>query len=76
MLVLRRKCGESLTIGDDIKIVCLGIERGQIKLGIQAPRSMSVLREELLEKAVSVDSILEEQNDLVLDYTAVKSMEQ
>ena len=51
MLILTRKVGEAIIIGDDIEVVVLGInEYGQAKLGINAPRSVSVHREEIHKK--------------------------
>jgi carbon storage regulator len=47
MLVLSRKIGESISIGDDINIKVVSIDRGSVKLGIDAPKSMIILREEL-----------------------------
>ena len=48
MLVLSRKCEESIKISDDIVITVLEIRRGAVRLGIEAPRQMRVLRTELL----------------------------
>ena len=50
MLILTRKIGESIIIGDNIKITVLGINRGQIKIGIDAPKEVAVHREEIYEK--------------------------
>jgi carbon storage regulator len=47
MLVLSRKTDQSLILGEDITITVLGIEGDRVKLGIRAPRSVSVLREEV-----------------------------
>jgi len=47
MLILTRKLGESVTIGDDIKITFLEIKGKQIKLGIEAPPDIDVHREEI-----------------------------
>ena len=49
MLVLTRKPGESIRIGDDISIVVIEIQRGQVKLAIDAPRDIPVHREEIYE---------------------------
>lgn len=48
MLVLSRKRDDAIVIGDDVRITILKIDRNGIRLGIEAPRSTSVLREELL----------------------------
>jgi carbon storage regulator len=47
MLVLSRRCGESVTIGPDIRVVVLGIKSGQVRLGIEAPPVVAVHREEV-----------------------------
>ncbi|QAY67756.1 carbon storage regulator CsrA [Paenibacillus protaetiae] len=47
MLVLGRKKGESLLIGDDIEIVILEVNAETVKIGIQAPKQVNVLRKEL-----------------------------
>lgn len=49
MLVLARKLDESILIGDDITIKVISIEKGVVKLGIDAPKSVSIIRNELLE---------------------------
>ena len=50
MLVLSRRVGERLLIGDDIEIVVLEAKSGQVRLGIEAPREIPIVREELLER--------------------------
>lgn len=47
MLILSRKENESITIGDSIKIKVIGIDKGSVKLGFEAPPEMLILREEL-----------------------------
>lgn len=50
MLVLGRRPGENIRIGDDIKVIVLEVRGGQIKLGIEAPLSVQVHREEIYER--------------------------
>jgi carbon storage regulator len=50
MLVLTRKLGESITIGDEIRVTVLGIQRKQVRLGIEAPREIVVHREEVYKE--------------------------
>ncbi len=49
MLVISRKPGESLMISDDIRITILSIAGDKVAVGIEAPKSLKVVREELLE---------------------------
>jgi len=49
MLVLTRKVDQSIIIGDDIRIVIVDVRGDQVKLGIQAPKHISVHREEIYE---------------------------
>jgi len=48
MLVLSRKLGEKIVINDNITITVIDIDRGKIRLGIEAPRNIPVYRQELL----------------------------
>ena len=50
MLILTRKLGESITIGDDIRVSVLGIRGRQVRLGIEAPVKVVVHREEIYVK--------------------------
>ena len=51
MLILRRKAGESLVIGDEIKVAVLDINEGSVRLAIDAPKRITILRSELLQAA-------------------------
>ena len=55
MLILTRRVGEALMVGDDTKIVVLGVKVSQIRLGINAPKDVKVHREEIYEK-INVDT--------------------
>ena len=50
MLVLSRRLGETLVIGDDVNITVLGISGHQVRLGIDAPKEISVHREEVYNR--------------------------
>lgn len=50
MLVLTRKAGESIMIGDDIEVTILITKNDQVKIGIKAPKSTEIFRKELLEQ--------------------------
>ena len=50
MLIITRKKGESLMIGDDIEIIISKIDDGSVKIGIEAPRNIQILRKELYEE--------------------------
>lgn len=62
MLVITREIGEALIIGDDCKIVILGLDRGQVKIGIQAPKTTPVHREEVykrIQHQKAIDAVCE-----------------
>lgn len=47
MLILQRKAGESLLIGEDVEVSVLSVDAGRVRLAIQAPKSVPILRSEL-----------------------------
>ncbi|QLB13836.1 carbon storage regulator CsrA [Bisgaardia hudsonensis] len=59
MLILTRKAGESLLIGDDISITILNIRGNQVKIGVNAPKEVSVHREEIYQK---IKELQDEEN--------------
>ncbi len=50
MLILTRKLDESITIGDEITITVLEIEKGHVRLGINAPKHVAIYRNEIYER--------------------------
>ena len=65
MLILTRRIGETLIIGDDVNITVLGVKGNQVRLGMNAPKDVSVHREEIYlriqqEKGLSIDDLPEQ----------------
>jgi carbon storage regulator len=58
MLVLSRKLGEKIFIGENICITVVDIDRGKIRIGIEAPRDVPIYRQELLPLAQQTGSTL------------------
>ena len=56
MLILTRRIGESIIVGDDITFTVLGVKGNQVRVGVNAPKSVSVHREEIYQR------ILHERN--------------
>ncbi len=64
MLILSRKNGEGIAIGDEIRIRILEIKGGQVRIGVEAPQEVTVHREEIYQK------IVEENKRAALDAQA------
>lgn len=62
MLVLARKVGQQIVISDDIEVTVLEVRGDQVRLGINAPRSVPVHRSELLKQAAEQDPPAEGDN--------------
>ena len=67
MLVLSRRLGEVLVIGDNIKVQVLGISGNQVRLGIAAPKSVSVHREEVYLRIQGEQEAIKEQEQALLN---------
>ena len=50
MLILTRRMGETLMIGEDVTVTVLGVKGNQVRLGVNAPRNVAVHREEIFER--------------------------
>lgn len=68
MLVLSRKIGEAIMIGDHIELVVLGVEGDVVKLGLEAPRDITINRKEIY---LSIQQSNEEAAQSELDYSKI-----
>ncbi len=62
MLILTRRVGETLMVGEDITVTVLGVKGNQVRIGINAPRDIAVHREEIFNKIQQND--IEESTDV------------
>jgi carbon storage regulator len=70
VLVLSRRAGESILIGGDVEIVILGTDGGQVRVGIRAPRDITVLRKELLQEEAEGESPVAANRSIPSDLSA------
>lgn len=72
MLILTRKVTESIKIGDDIEITILGIGTQNVKIAIQAPKDILILRKELVREIADNNTVASEQKQNLLEILAKK----
>jgi len=75
MLVLSRKVGERIWIGDDIAITVVRLTSGGVRIGIEAPNELAVVREELKLKIKAAEKLLNEETTLASDQSQRPSEE-
>ncbi|MFH1052150.1 MAG: carbon storage regulator [bacterium] len=64
MLVISRKTGEEIQIGNSVKITVINIDRGVVRIGIEAPKDIPIKRIEIIKDDAEVNEIPEESNDI------------
>ena len=52
MLILNRKVGESIILGDNVEVKILEIQDGRVKIGVEAPKDISILRKEVYDEVI------------------------
>ena len=62
MLILTRRAGETLMIGDDVSITVLGVKGNQVRIGVNAPKNISVHREEIYQR-IQREKVINQHHD-------------
>ena len=73
MLILTRRLGEKLRIGDDVTFTILGINGRQVRIGIEAPRDVMVNREEIYQRILKEQKSSKENNWVRIPTPTVKA---
>lgn len=74
MLVLSRKCNEAIQIGDDIEVEVISIEGDQVKLGIRAPKSVDIYRQEIYVDIKNQNNEAARLDKSMLDFLDLKRL--
>ena len=67
MLVLSRKVGERIWIGDEIAITVVRLTSGGVRIGIEAPKELAVVREELKQKIEAAERLLNDESTVAIE---------
>lgn len=62
MLILTRRLGETLMVGDDVTVTVLGVKGNQVRIGVNAPKDVAVHREEIYQR-IQKEKAKEHNND-------------
>ena len=73
MLILTRRVGETLMVGDEVTVTVLGVKGNQVRIGVNAPKDVSVHREEIYqriqrEKVAHLEAALHDKNSEGFDH--------
>lgn len=72
MLILTRKINEGIVIGEDIKIKIVGIEGNRVKIGVEAPKRVNIVREEIVEAVKRENQLAGSIDFTVFDFDILK----
>ena len=67
MLILTRRVGETLIIGDEVTVTVLGVKGNQVRIGVNAPKNVTVHREEIYERIKRESDLGEDPTPVSID---------
>ena len=67
MLILTRRIGETLMIGDEVTVTVLGVKGNQVRLGVNAPKDVAVHREEIYDKINQQNGVHDNNSEMSKD---------